>query len=75
MEEHDDWLDLPLRPEVKRLVDATRRAHLDERQLMLRFAPVLCTCTPWYNWRNPQAPQLDCMVHTTIMFDGDGEWA
>ncbi len=25
-------------------------------------------------WRNPQAPQLDCMVHTTIMFNGDGDW-
>lgn len=70
MREHDEWLDLPLSPELKRFAEASRQAHRDERQSMIRFAPVLCTCTRWYDWRSPQAPQLDCMVHTTVMFDG-----
>lgn len=74
MTEHDDWRDLPMGPEVKRFIDATRSAHMAERESMIRFAPVLCTCTRWYNWRNPEPPQLECMVHTSIMFDAKGDW-
>lgn len=73
MVEREDWRDLPLTPEIKRFIEASRRTHMDERQSLVRFAPMLCTCSPWYDWKNPEAPQLDCMVHTTIMFD-NGTW-
>ncbi len=74
MVEHEDWHDMPLNADVKRFIEATRQAHLDDRQSMIRYAAVLCTCTRWYNWRDPEPPQVSCMVHTTIMFDGDGGW-
>lgn len=74
MSEQETWRGIPLTPDVKRFIDATRRAHMDERAMMLRFAPILCTCTPWYDYRNPEAAQVDCMVHTTIMFDEQGGW-
>lgn len=73
MADREGWDDVPLTPEVKRFIAATRRAHLEERQAMLRFAAMLCTCSPWYDWKNPEPAQLDCVVHTTIMFDG-GTW-
>lgn len=74
MSEHEDWFDLPLNPETRRFIDATRQAHLDERAMILRFAPVLCRCTRWYDHQNPRAPQEECMVHTTIMFGMKGDW-
>ncbi len=64
---------MPLSPEVRRFIQATRQTHLDERRALIRFAPLLCTCTRWYDWRHPEAPQVDCMVHTTIIYD-QGEW-
>lgn len=74
MREAEDWRDMPLSPDVKRYIEATGRAHLEERRLMLRFAPMLCRCRPWYDWRDPGPPQEDCYVHTTVMFDRRGEW-
>lgn len=70
----DDFRDLPLHPDVKRYIEATSQAHVNERAAMLRFAPVLCRCQRWYDWRHPAAPQEDCYVHTTIMFGESGEW-
>jgi hypothetical protein len=65
--------DLPLHPDVKRYIEATRQANLEERAALMRFGPVLCRCHKWYDWRDPVAPQEDCYVHTTVMFDQDGE--
>ena len=73
MNNHEDWHDMKLTGEVQRFIETTRRTHLDERRAMIRFAPILCTCKPWYNWRDPEPAQLDCVVHTTIVFD-QGEW-
>ena len=75
MREHDeDWDKLPLSPDVRRYIDAATRYSLEERRLMLRFAPVLCRCRTWYDWRYPGPPQEDCVIHTTIMFDRKGDW-
>ena len=74
MHHHDDLRDLPLSDEVKWFIDATRRNQERERESMLRFAAVLCTCRPWYDHRNPEPAQMDCLVHTTVLMDGDGGW-
>jgi len=74
MDDHESWRDLPMSPELKRFIDANRRASVEERQAMIRFAPMLCRCTPWYDHEDPGPPQSDCYVHTTIMFDMKGEW-
>lgn len=70
----DHYGDLPLHPDVKRYIEASRQASLDERTTLVRFAPVLCRCQRWYDWRAPVAPQEDCYVHTTVMFDRSGDW-
>lgn len=75
MSDRENWRDLTLLPpEVRRYIEASRQASMDERQMMIRFAPVLCRCIPWYDYEDPRPPQEDCLVHTTIMFDPKGEW-
>jgi hypothetical protein len=74
VDERDDWLDLPLSAEAKRFIEATRQASMTERETMMEFAAILCRCTPWYDYRNPRAPQESCVVHTTVMFDMKGGW-
>lgn len=74
MRDHDDWEDGPITPEIRRFIDATGRASMEERQAMVRFAPMLCRCAPWYDYQNPGPPQADCYVHTTLMFDMKGGW-
>lgn len=74
MGERDDWRDGPLPPDVKQYIKATRRASIEERENMLRFAPMLCRCSPWYDHDDPHPAQVDCVVHTTIMIDLKGGW-
>lgn len=65
---------MPLNPEVRAYAKAVGDYQMEERQTLIRFAPMLCRCQPWYNWRFPAAPQEECMIHTTVMFDRKGEW-
>jgi len=74
MSEYESWRDMPISPEAKRFIEATRQASMDERQMMIRFASVLCRCVHWYDHEDPRPPQEDCVVHTTIMFDMKGDW-
>lgn len=73
MREHDEWPSMPLDPDVRRYAKAVSDYQMEERATMNRFAPMLCRCQAWYDWRMPEAPQVDCMIHTTIMFGRDGE--
>lgn len=68
----DEYERMPLHPAVKRYIEATRRAGREEREALLRFAPVLCRCHTWYDWRDPAPPQEDCYVHTTVMLSETG---
>ena len=70
----DLFEDMPLHPAVKRYIEASREASREERETMLRFAPMLCRCQRWYDWRDPAVPQEECYVHTTIMLTQTGEW-
>ena len=74
MDDYEDLHDVPLSADALRYIAATRRASLEERQSMIRFASVLCRCPAWYDFRDPQAPQERCVVHTTILFDMKGDW-
>jgi hypothetical protein len=72
--EHPDWESMPLNPDMRTYVKAVHDYQMEERQTMVRFAPMLCQCQRWYDWRFPVAPQAECMIHTTIAFDSKGDW-
>ena len=74
MREHPDWESMPLNPDMRQYVKAVHDYQVEERQTMVRFAPMLCQCQRWYDWRFPVAPQAECMIHTTIAFDSKGDW-
>jgi hypothetical protein len=65
---------VPLNADVRRYIKALNDYHLEERQQMVRFAPMICQCRPWFDWQYDGPPQADCTIHTTIMFDRDGDW-
>ena len=73
MLEHEDWESMPLNPDVRKYAKAVHDYQMEERETMLRFAPMLCRCQLWYDWRSPAAPQEECMIHTTVAFGRNGE--
>lgn len=60
---------------MQRYIEHTRKVSLDERAALTRFAPMLCRCHKWYDWRDPIPPQEDCYLHTSVMLSGSGEWS
>jgi hypothetical protein len=49
--------------------------QMEERQRMVWWAPMLCTCIAWYDFRYPGPPQSDCVIHTAIAMNPfTGEW-
>jgi hypothetical protein len=67
-----DFDEMPVRltPEQLEAVNNWKRRmaeyQLEERRTVLRFAPVLCRCTRWYDHQYPQAPQQECALHSSI---------
>lgn len=72
-----------LPPQVRERVEAQRRAgeefqaaHQAEMErtarLMLFWAPISCTCTRWYDWTEPSAPQDHCPLHGQLLVRDDG---
>lgn len=74
MRDNEDWVDMDLETEVHRYIEARSQLNLDARKALVRFAAILCRCEPWYDYRDPAPAQSGCTIHTTIMFDRDGEW-
>ena len=70
----EDYEGLPFHSDIERYFEAVQRLQRDERANLVRYAPVLCSCTRWYDWRAPGAPQEGCYVHTTVAFSPSGEW-
>ena len=74
MRVNEDWESMPLNPDMRKYAQAVHDYQMEERKTMIRFAPMLCRCQPRYDWRFPAAPQEECVIHTTIAFDRNGEW-
>jgi hypothetical protein len=59
---------------MRRYIEASNDQTTEERKMQVRFAAVLCQCSPWYDHEDPGPAQYGCLIHTTIMFDRHGEW-
>jgi len=46
--------------------------EIENRRQVVRFAAILCTCSPWHDRENPH-PAAGCMVHGNVMVTLDGE--
>jgi len=73
--ESQDWEDIEhLSAEMRRYIEATSAQSMAERQAQIRFAAILCRCRPWYSKDDRGPAQYGCAVHTTIVFEKNGEW-
>lgn len=69
-----------LPPDIQAAIEAAQaadahahRTQVDNRKAMLRFAAILCRCTPWHDRAEVSPPQAGCPVHGTVMVTLDGE--
>jgi hypothetical protein len=57
------------------LHEAQAAAQLEQRANLVRFAAVACSCQRRYSWESPAPPQLDCIIHGSLMMDAEGRLA
>lgn len=59
-------------PEAKAAFERWDKAHtqmlVDERLVMLAWAPLFCTCRKWYE-PDAEPPQAGCPIHSVVSWD------
>ena len=75
MMDHDHYAvpeNLP--PDVQAAVQAAQQAHeyaheleIEQRETLLRYAWLFCTCRVWPERGNVTPPQTGCVVHGSVM--------
>lgn len=67
----------PLSPEQESAVRAYQKAALAaeiaERKNTVKWAPVFCSCSPWFV-RGDGPPQRGCPVHSGVLLLPEGGW-
>lgn len=63
------------RQEARRdaLLDAMEASEIENRERLLAFAWLCCTCRPWFDWSlRDVPPQGGCAVHGNIVVTRSG---